>query len=97
MLSYCLKYKNNTKSKNSWVKKTSSGEVMLFSKCALHNSTKSNIIKKQEALGLLNQLRIKTPLAKIKIESYFVLKIWKVNAIVNKILLAGDRFMPKCI
>ena len=97
MLSYCLKYKNNTKSKNPWVKKTSNGEITLLSKCAVRNSTKSKIIKKQEALGLLNQLGIKTPLTKIKIKSYFVLKIWKTNAIVNKFLLAGDRFMPKCI
>lgn len=65
MLSYCLKYKNNTKSKNPWVKKTSNREITLLSKCAVRNSTKSKIIKKQEALGLLNQLGIKTPLTKI--------------------------------
>ena len=65
MLSYCLKCKKNTESINSRVSTTSSGKIMILSKCAICGSKKSKFIKKQEAKGLLSNLGIRTPLSKI--------------------------------
>ena len=65
MLSYCLKCRKNTESKNPKVVKTKNGRIMLLSKCAVCDSKKSKFIKQQEASGLLSSLGIKTPLSKI--------------------------------
>ena len=40
MLSYCLKCRSNTESKNPKVVRTENGRVMLLSKCAVCNSKK---------------------------------------------------------
>ena len=65
MLSYCLKCRKNTKSKNPKVARTKNGRIMLLSKCALCDSKKLKFIKQQEASGLLSSLGIKTLLSKI--------------------------------
>ena len=65
MLSYCLKCRKNTESKNPKVVKTKNGRIMLLSKCEVCDSKKSKFIKEQEASGLLSSLGIKTPLSKI--------------------------------
>ena len=65
MLSYYLKCRKNTESKNSKVERTRNGRMMLFSKCAVCDSKKSKFIKQPEATGLLSSLRIKAPLRKI--------------------------------
>ena len=65
MLSYCLKCRKNTESKNPSIVKTKNGRIMLLSKCAVCDSKKSKFIKEQEASGLLSSLGIKTPLSKI--------------------------------
>ena len=44
MLSYCLKCRKNTESKNQKVVKTKSGRIMILSKCAM---CKCVIIKNQ--------------------------------------------------
>ena len=41
MLSYCLKCRKNTESKNPEVVRTKNGRIMLFPKCAVCNSKKS--------------------------------------------------------
>ena len=65
MLSYCLKCRKNTESKNSKVVKTKNRRIMLLSKGAVCDSKKSKIMKEQEASGLLNSLGIKTSFSKI--------------------------------
>ena len=45
MLSYCLKCRKNTESKNPKVACTKNGRTMLLSKCAVGDSKKSNFIK----------------------------------------------------
>ena len=65
MLSYCLKCRKNTESKNSKVVKTKNWKKMLLSKCAACDSKKLNFIKEKEASGLLSSLGIKTLLKKI--------------------------------
>ena len=69
---------------------------MILSKCAICNSRKSKFINKQEAKGLLSNLGIKTPLRKIPLlgDILFWINII-MNEIVNKFLLAGDKFMPE--
>ena len=67
MLSYCLKCKKNTESKNPKVTRTKTGRTMLLSKCAVCDSRKSIFIKQQEASGLLSSLGIKTPSTKISL------------------------------
>ena len=63
MLSYCLKCKKNTESKNQKVEKTKNERIMLLLKCAVNDSKK--FIKKQEPSGLLSSSEIKTLLNKV--------------------------------
>ena len=66
MLSYCLKCRKNTESKNPKIVRTKNGTIMILSKCAVCHSKKLKFIKKQEASSrLLPSLGIKTPLIKI--------------------------------
>ena len=51
----------------------------------------SRFVKEQEAKSLLSNLGIKTPLSKIPLLNVLSVKI---NEIVNKFSLAGDKFMP---
>ena len=60
MLSYTLKCRKNTESKNPKVAMSKIGRIMLLSKCAVCDSKKSKFIKQQEASGLLSSLGIKT-------------------------------------
>ena len=77
MLSYCLKSRKNTESKNPKVVKTKNGRIMLLSKCTVRNSKKWKFIKEQESRGLLSSLGMKTPLSKIPLvgQSSFVLRV----------------------
>ena len=56
MLSYCLKFRKNTESKNHEVVRTKNGRIMLLSKCSVCNSKKSKFLKEQEARGLFSNL-----------------------------------------
>ena len=53
MLSYCLKCRKNTESKNPKV-------VMLLSQCAVCDSKKSEPFKEQKARGLVSSIGIRT-------------------------------------
>ena len=61
MLSYCLKCRKSTESKNPKVVRTENGRIMLLSKCAVCNSKISKFIKGQEASELLSSSGIRTP------------------------------------
>ena len=62
MLSYHrLKSRQNTKSENPKVARTKNGRIMLLSKSAVFDSTKSKFIKMQQPSGLFSSLEIKTP------------------------------------
>ena len=67
METYCLKCKKYTKNINPQVSSTTNGKLMILSKCAICNGKKSKFINKQEAKGLLSNLRIKAPSNKIPI------------------------------
>ena len=51
MLSYCLKYRKNTESKNRKVVKTKNKRIMLLSKCQVCDSIKSKFVIEEEASG----------------------------------------------
>ena len=67
MLSYCLKCRKNTESKNPRVVRTENRRIVLLSKCAVFNSKKVKFIKEQEARGLLSSLGIRRPLSQISL------------------------------
>ena len=52
-------------------------------------------MKEQEAKGLLSNWGIKTPFNKILLLGDILFEVYKMNEIMNKFLLAGDRFMPE--
>ena len=61
---------------------------------AVWNSKKSNFIKEQEVQGLLiNFLEVKVPVLNGIPIDYTLSWKYKMNAIVNKLLLAGDALM----
>ena len=63
MLSYCLKCRKNTESKNPKVVKTKNRRMMLLSKCSVCDSKKLKFIKEREAKGILSKLTlIKVPI-----------------------------------
>ena len=53
MLSYYLKSRKNTESKNPKVQRAKNGRIMFLSKCAVYDSKKLTFIKEQEASGFL--------------------------------------------
>ena len=58
MLSYCLKCRKNTESKNPKVVKTKNGRIILSSKFAVYHSKKSKFNKGQEAKYKLNRKEV---------------------------------------
>ena len=72
MLSYCLKCRKNTESKNPKLVRTKNGRTMLLSKYVVCDSKKSKLIKQEEANGLLSSLGIKTLLSQIPLVGPFL-------------------------
>ena len=63
MLSYCLRCRKNTETKNPKVVRTKNGRIMLLSKCAVCDTKILKFIKDQEARGLLCKLTgVKVPI-----------------------------------
>ena len=67
MLSYCLKRRKNTESKNPKVARTKNGRIMLLSKCTVCDIKKLKFIKEQETMRLLRSLGIKISLSRISL------------------------------
>ena len=63
---------------------------MLLSKCG---SKKSIFIKNKETKGILSNLGIRTPSSTVPLLGDILLWLYKISKIVNKFLLAGDKFM----
>ena len=62
---YCLVCKKYTKNNNSKIVRNRQNRLMIQSNCATCNSKKSSFIKEQQAMGILSNLGIKTPLSKV--------------------------------
>ena len=84
MLSYCLKCRKNTESKNPKITKKKRGKPLLLSKCAIWASRKSRFFKEQEGRGLLSSLGIRTGLDKALMLGPILFQIYKMNEIMNK-------------
>ena len=65
MLSYCLKCRKNTESKNPKAVRTKNGRIMLLSKCSVCNSKRNEISLKKEPKRLLSYLGLRAPLSQI--------------------------------
>ena len=65
MLSYCLRCRKHTESKNPKFVRTRNKRIMLSSKCMVCDSKITKFIKEQEASGLLKGLGTNTLLSKI--------------------------------
>ena len=75
---------------------------MLLLKCEVCHNKKSKLIKNQEASELLCKSEINTPSCRIPLLGPLLFQRYQQvntryngNEIVNKILLAGDKFMPE--
>ena len=62
---YCLACRKYTKSGNPKIVRNRQNRSMIQSNCAICGSKKSRFIKGHQAMGLLNNLGIKTPLSKV--------------------------------
>ena len=62
---YCLVCKKYTKNNNSKIVRNRQNRLMLQSNCATCGSKKSRFIKEPQAMGILSNLGIKTPLSKV--------------------------------
>ena len=60
---YCLSCKKYTKNNNPKIVRNRQNRLMIQSNCV--KSKKSGFIKEQQAIGILSDLGIKTPLSKI--------------------------------
>ena len=62
---YCLACRKYTKSINPKIVRNKDNRSMILSNCAICDSKKSRFIKEHQAMGLLSNLDIKTPLNKV--------------------------------
>ena len=62
---YCLECRDYTKSINPKIVRNIQNRLMIQSNCAKCGIKKSRFIKEQQAMGILSNLGIKTPLSKV--------------------------------
>ena len=62
---YCLACRKNTKNNNPKIVRNRQNRLMIQSNCANCVSKKSGFIKEQQAMGILSNLGVKTPLSKV--------------------------------
>ena len=66
---YCLVCRKYTKNINPKIVRNRQNRSMIQSNCAICDSKKSIFIKEQQAIGILSNLGIKTPLSKVPLLS----------------------------
>ena len=62
---YCLACRKYTKNNNPKIVRNRQNRLMIHLNCANCGSKKSRFIKEQQAMGILGNLGIKTPLSKV--------------------------------
>ena len=62
---YCLVCRDYTKSINPKIVRNRQNRLMIQSNCATCGSKKFRFFKEQQAMGILSNLGIKTPLSKV--------------------------------
>ena len=63
MKTYCLKCKKDTDNIDPKVFRTKNNRLLMQSNCSVCGTKKSRFVKEQDAMGLLSNLGIKTPLS----------------------------------
>ena len=63
--SYCLACRKYTKNNNPKIVRNRQNRLMIQSNCTTCDSKKFRFIKEQQAMGILSNLGIKTPLSKV--------------------------------
>ena len=91
----CKVQKKKTEKLNSKISNSKNGRIIMQSKCAVCGIKKSIFVKEQETKGLLSNLGLKTSLNKNPLLGDILFLVYKMNDIVNKFLLAGNKFMPE--
>ena len=61
----CLACRKYTKNNNPRIVRNRQNRLMIQSNCATCGSKKSRLIKEKQAMGILSNLGIKTPLSKV--------------------------------
>ena len=92
MNTYCVKCRKDTENIDPKIVRTKNNRLVMQSKCSVCGIKKSRFLK--VAKGLLSNLGIRTPLSKIPLLN-IVLRCIKMNEIVNKLLLVGEKFMSE--
>ena len=62
---YCLACRKHTKNTNPKIVRNRQNRLMIQSNCAICSRKESRFIKEQQAMGILSNLGIKTPLSKV--------------------------------
>ena len=62
---YCLACRKYTKNNNSKIVRNRQNRLMIQSNCENCSNKKFRFIKEQQAMGILSNLGIKTPLSKV--------------------------------
>ena len=62
---YCLACRKYTKNNNPKIVRNRQNRLMIQTNCANCGSKKSRVIKEQQAMRILSNLGIKTPLSKV--------------------------------
>ena len=95
MKTYCVKCRTNAKNIDPKIFRTKNNRLLVESTCSDCKNKKLRLVKEQDAKGLLSNLGINTPFSKIPLLNVcFVLSV-KMNEIINKFLLTGDKSMPE--
>ena len=87
-----MKCRRDTENIEPKMVRTKNNRLIMQAKFPVCGIKKSRFVKEQEAKCLLSNLRIKTPLSKIPLLNILSVKM---NEIVNKFLLLGDKFIPE--
>ena len=95
VITYCLSCKKDTRNIDPKVIKTKNNKRMIISRCSICSNKKSTFIS--QGSRLLDSLGLNTPQNRMKNALWSSLdnKITNMNNIINKFLLAGDKFMPE--
>ena len=65
MKTYCVKCRTNTENIDPKIFRTKDNRLLMQSQCTDCRNKKLRFVKKQDAIGLLSNLGIKTPISKI--------------------------------
>ena len=76
---YCLVCKDYTKNNNPKIVRNKQNRLMIQSNCANCGNKKFRFIKEQQAMGILSNLGIKTPLSKVPLLNILFNIIQKMN------------------